>query len=406
MAAKGIDGFPMILIIDNFACDGGCTAGEMARALATRRQEVVVHGNDSVGLDEVEAIAPDLIILSPGVCTPREAGISVSAVQRFAGRIPILGIGAGFHCVAAAFGAAVVRAEHMMWMKEGRVDHDSHGVFDGLPTPITVVRSHSLIVKADTLPTALRVTATSSHGEIMGIRHCEHAIEGVQFRPVVDAKTPRISAPAFGHVYTFDDLLWGVKRFSTPRGNRIEIVSVTDEILQFLRSDDDNIFKIRPREFELLICDRLHAAGFDVSKVGRTFAHDGGIDLIACPRYPVLFPYLLAVQVKHHHRPGIKTGVPDVRQFDGAIGHCQVQAGALVTNTAFTPDAVWWARSASKLLMLRDLRDVRRWLCSNFVDLAERRDLPSEIVLGKDIVVPVPRFSRIPDVEWDGSSGS
>lgn len=388
----------MILIIDNFEREG-CTASDMARALTARRQRALVYGNDSIDLAGIAEIDPELIILSPGVQTPTEAGICVAAVQRFAGRVPILGIGLGFHCVAAAFGGQIVRAKQIMHMKEDEVTHDCRGVFRGTRTPVRVLRSHSLIMKREEAPKVLNISATSSDGEIMGIRHSDYAVEAVQFRPLVDETAQRLSASSLTDVYKFSDLLAGAKRISTLSGNRIESISVTDEILGFLRLDEENIYKLTPDQFELLICDRLAAAGFAVSKVGHTFAPDGGVDLVACPRYPVPFPYVLAVQAKHHRRPSTKTGARDVRQFAGAIARCEIQAGALITNTSFTPDAVWLANNANKLLMLRDMRDIRRWLRDDFLHLAERRDLPSEIVLGSHVVVKVPRFSLIPDLE-------
>jgi restriction endonuclease Mrr len=235
----------------------------------------------------------------------------------------------------------------------------------------------------------------------MGIRHRDFAVEAVQFRPAVDENTERSSTPtSLTPTYKFTDLLAGAKRIATPTRNRIENVRLTDEILQFLRLGDDALFKLSPDQFELLICDRLVTAGFEISRAGHTFARDGGIDILACPRHPMPFPYILAVQVKHHRRQEIKTGAPDVQQFVGAISsRYEIQAGALITNTTFTPDAPWLAQHASKLTMLRDVKDIRRWLQGNFVALAERRDLPSEIVLGQNIVVRVPRLARIPDLE-------
>lgn len=265
-----------------------------------------------------------------------------------------------------------------------------------------MVRAHSLLVERETLPEVLEVSAASTGGEIMGIRHVTHRVEGVQFRPVVVVNGQSRDDGAT-RSYRFSDLLAAAKRTATGSGNRIEIISVTDDLLQFLQLHEGNIYKLRPDHFEVLICDRLTAAGFQVSKVGHTFAPDGGIDLIACPRFPVPFPYILAVQAKHHRQALTKTGAGDVQQFAGAIARREIQAGALITNTSFTPDARWLAENASKLLMLRDFRDIQRWLRGNFVDLAERRDLPSEIELGRNIVVKVPKLSRIPDLQWNAS---
>jgi anthranilate synthase component 2 len=393
----------MILIVDNYVRDGGCTANQMAEALRARRQPMALFGNDKLSIAQIEEIEPDLIILSPGVCAPAEAGISVELVGRFKERIPIVGIGAGFHCVAAAFGAKIVRAKKVMHSREDSVTHDGAGLFLDLPSPIGAVRSHSLAIERSTLPDELMVTATSTDDEIMGIRHREFAIEALQFRPQV-----ALQGENTGHVqtYTFDSLLWRMKNFGTRSGNRIETVDVTSELLTLLRKDEDNLYKITPEKFELFIADRLDAAGFAVMRVGATYSRDGGIDIIALPRFPSPCPFLLAVQVKHHSRADRKTGSPEVREFAGAIGHYEIQGGALITNTSFTADAEEWvARNRSKMLRLRDLRDVRRWLRDDFVDPAERRDLPSKIVLGRGIEVQISDFFRVPGMKHGGDSG-
>jgi anthranilate synthase component 2 len=122
-------------------------------------------------------------VVSPGPCTPAEAGISVPLIRRFAGRIPILGVCLGHQAIGEAFGGRVVRAAHVMHGKLDQVTHDGRGVFTGIPSPVTVTRYHSLAIERATLPDCLEVTATTPDAEIMGVRHREHAVEGVQFHP-------------------------------------------------------------------------------------------------------------------------------------------------------------------------------------------------------------------------------
>jgi anthranilate synthase component 2 len=145
--------------------------------------DVEVVRNDAITLDEIEARAPDRIVVSPGPCTPSEAGISVPLIQRFAGRIPILGVCLGHQAIGQAFGGRVVRAARVMHGKLSPVDHRGEGVFEGLPSPFNATRYHSLAIERDSLPAALEVTATADDGEIMGVRHRTHAVEGVQFHP-------------------------------------------------------------------------------------------------------------------------------------------------------------------------------------------------------------------------------
>jgi anthranilate synthase component 2 len=139
--------------------------------------------NDAITLEEIEARAPERIVLSPGPCTPAEAGICVPLVQRFAGRIPILGVCLGHQTIGQAFGARVVRAGRVMHGKLSPVSHAGTGVFQGLPSPFQATRYHSLALERHTLPASLEVTATSDDGEVMGVRHREHDVEGVQFHP-------------------------------------------------------------------------------------------------------------------------------------------------------------------------------------------------------------------------------
>jgi len=145
--------------------------------------EVEVRRNDAVGLDEVAELAPDGVVVSPGPCTPREAGVSVPLIQRFAGRIPILGVCLGHQAIGAAFGGEIVRAPRIMHGKTSPIRHDGAGVFAGLPDPFDATRYHSLVIDPATLPATLVRSAWTDQGEIMGVRHRTAFVEGVQFHP-------------------------------------------------------------------------------------------------------------------------------------------------------------------------------------------------------------------------------
>ena len=155
----------------------------LVQYLAELGADVHVHRNDALTLDQIETWAPEHIVISPGPCTPAEAGISVPLIQRFAGRIPILGVCLGHQAIGAAFGGTIVRAARVMHGKLDQVEHDGHGVFSGIGSPVTVTRYHSLAIAQDSVPECLHVTARTGDGEIMGVRHREHAVEGVQFHP-------------------------------------------------------------------------------------------------------------------------------------------------------------------------------------------------------------------------------
>jgi anthranilate synthase component 2 len=144
---------------------------------------VDVRRNDAVTPDEVAALAPDGIVISPGPCTPREAGVSMAVIERFAGRIPILGVCLGHQAIGDVFGGAIVRAPRVMHGKTSPIHHDARGVFEGLPDPFDATRYHSLVIDPATLPPVLERTAWTAEGEIMGVRHREHFVEGVQFHP-------------------------------------------------------------------------------------------------------------------------------------------------------------------------------------------------------------------------------
>jgi anthranilate synthase component 2 len=151
-------------------------------------EEVRVFRNDEITLEGIAELDPDQLVLSPGPCSPAEAGICVEAIRAFAGRIAILGVCLGHQSLGAALGGRIVRAKTQMHGKTSSVTHDGQGVFDGLPNPFTVIRYHSLVIERASLPESLMITATSEDGEIMGVRHRELAgsttpLEGVQFHP-------------------------------------------------------------------------------------------------------------------------------------------------------------------------------------------------------------------------------
>ncbi len=169
----------MILVIDNY----DSFVHNLARYLRELGQTTEVCRNDAIGLEDIEALAPSHIALSPGPCTPDEAGISVELVRRFGARIPILGVCLGHQCIGQAYGARVVRAIRPMHGKTSQVRHDGRGVFAGLPAPLRATRYHSLIVDTEGLPAELEATAWSEDNEIMALRHRRHPVVGVQFHP-------------------------------------------------------------------------------------------------------------------------------------------------------------------------------------------------------------------------------
>ena len=170
----------MILIIDNY---DSFTWNLYQYLCELTPEEVRVVRNDRISLEEVEALAPSRLVLSPGPGRPEEAGITLEAVRRFAGRIPILGVCLGHQAIGQAFGARIVQARRIVHGKTEQINLDGRGLFRGIPLPATVTRYHSLVVEPDSLPEELEVTATSLDGEIMGLRHRTHPVEGVQFHP-------------------------------------------------------------------------------------------------------------------------------------------------------------------------------------------------------------------------------
>jgi anthranilate synthase/aminodeoxychorismate synthase-like glutamine amidotransferase len=170
----------MILVLDN----RDSFVYNLARYVRERGDEAVVRRSDEMSLDEVAALAPRGIIISPGPCTPHEAGISTDVVRRFGATMPILGVCLGHQCIGAAYGGDIVRAGRPMHGKTSRIAHDGTSLFAGVPSPLRVARYHSLVISPDSLPPSLRVVARAlDDGEIMAVVHREHPVVGVQFHP-------------------------------------------------------------------------------------------------------------------------------------------------------------------------------------------------------------------------------
>jgi para-aminobenzoate synthetase component 2 len=169
----------MILLIDNY----DSFTWNLYQYFCELGAEVVVRRNDVLSLEEVAALNPQKIVISPGPCTPDESGISLAVIQHYAGKLPILGVCLGHQAIAQVFGATIVRAAKVMHGKTSPVTHNGTGVFSGLNNPLTVTRYHSLVIDPPTLPDCFEVTAWSETREIMGIRHREWDLEGVQFHP-------------------------------------------------------------------------------------------------------------------------------------------------------------------------------------------------------------------------------
>lgn len=169
----------MILLLDNY----DSFTYNLAQYLGQMGQDVEIRRNDQVTLDEIQDLRPERIVISPGPCTPNEAGVSVPLIQRFAGEIPILGVCLGHQAIGAAFGGRVIRAQKIMHGKTSEIQHDGKTIFRGLPQQFVATRYHSLIVERDTLPNTLEISAETSDGTIMGLRHRKLRVEGVQFHP-------------------------------------------------------------------------------------------------------------------------------------------------------------------------------------------------------------------------------
>jgi len=169
----------MLLMIDNY----DSFTYNLVQYLGELGEEIRVYRNDRITIKEIEAMAPERIVISPGPCTPKEAGISVDVVKYFGGKIPVLGVCLGHQSIGVAFGGEIIRAPRLMHGKTSMIYHDGRTIFEGLPNPFEATRYHSLLIKKETLPDCLEITAWTDADEIMGVRHREFIIEGVQFHP-------------------------------------------------------------------------------------------------------------------------------------------------------------------------------------------------------------------------------
>lgn len=182
----------MMLMIDNY----DSFTFNVVQALGELGAEVTVRRNDAVTVAEAEALTPDGLIISPGPGTPADAGVSADLIRAFAGRVPVLGICLGHQTIVEVFGGRITRADHVMHGKTSDVYHDGRTVYAGLGSPFSATRYHSLLVREEDVPDVLEVSAYTTAGEIMGVRHREHAIEGVQFHPesIMTPEGPRLLA--------------------------------------------------------------------------------------------------------------------------------------------------------------------------------------------------------------------
>ena len=169
----------MLLMIDNY----DSFTFNLVQYFGELGEEVRVFRNDEISVDGIAALRPASLVLSPGPCSPAEAGICVEAIRHFTGKLPILGVCLGHQAIGAAQGGKIVRAQRLMHGKTSVISTDGRGVYDGLPSAFTVIRYHSLAIERETLPGALEITATAEDGEIMGVRHRRWPVEGVQFHP-------------------------------------------------------------------------------------------------------------------------------------------------------------------------------------------------------------------------------
>ena len=169
----------MLLMIDNY----DSFTYNLVQHLGELGEDIKVFRNNKITLLEIERMNPGSIVISPGPCTPREAGISIDVIKHFAGKTPILGVCLGHQSIGAAFGGDIIRAPRLMHGKTSLIHHDGKTIFEGIPNPFEATRYHSLIIKKETLPECLEISAWTDTGEIMGVRHKEFIVEGVQFHP-------------------------------------------------------------------------------------------------------------------------------------------------------------------------------------------------------------------------------
>jgi anthranilate synthase/aminodeoxychorismate synthase-like glutamine amidotransferase len=169
----------MVLLIDNY----DSFVYNLVQYLGELGEEPIVFRNDAVTAERIAELAPTHIVISPGPCTPREAGVSNDVIRAFAGQVPILGVCLGHQAIGAVFGGQVIRAPRLMHGKTSLIAHDGRRVFAGLPSPVRATRYHSLVIERETMPACLEITAETDWGEVMGVRHRGYAVEGVQFHP-------------------------------------------------------------------------------------------------------------------------------------------------------------------------------------------------------------------------------
>ena len=188
---------PRLLLIDNY----DSFTYNLVQAFLVLGADVLVHRNDAISIEAARALEPTHVCISPGPGTPREAGVSMDMIRAFAGRVPVLGVCLGHQSLVEVYGGDVVRAGRLMHGKISMVEHDGRELYAGLPQPFAAGRYHSLIAKPETLPAVLEVTARTAEGEIMGVRHREHVVEGVQFHPesILTPDGPRL----LGHFLDF-----------------------------------------------------------------------------------------------------------------------------------------------------------------------------------------------------------
>jgi anthranilate synthase component 2 len=169
----------MLLMIDNY----DSFTYNLVQYLGELGADVRVFRNDQISIDEIRKLKPDQLVISPGPCTPNEAGVSVEAIRAFGGKIPLLGVCLGHQSIGAAYGGRIVRADRLMHGKTSPIHHDGRTLFKGLPEPFDATRYHSLLIERASIPDVLEISAWTDEGEIMGVRHREHLVEGIQFHP-------------------------------------------------------------------------------------------------------------------------------------------------------------------------------------------------------------------------------
>jgi para-aminobenzoate synthetase component 2 len=169
----------MILLIDNY----DSFTYNLVQYFGELGADCEVYRNDQIGLHDLEERCPKSLVVSPGPCTPKEAGISEEAILKMAGKVPILGVCLGHQCIGSSFGGRIIQAKRLMHGKSSLIDHDGKTIYKGLPNPFLAVRYHSLLIEKESLPDCLEISAQTKEGEIMGVRHKRFAIEGVQFHP-------------------------------------------------------------------------------------------------------------------------------------------------------------------------------------------------------------------------------